>query len=193
MFISSHGDRATDCRDHLDWLPGRADEPCRRDRGHAHCARCRQSRHDARGGWLSRTTASVSVFRSERLCCRIHDYRCTRQSVCRKSAYMAWNTLIYAVLAAGSFQLFCRRRHSHSAPHTRRNGIISGLMSYGSSWIAIWAFTLAPMSLVSALRETSIVFAIIIGVVFLHERLSLARLASIATTLIGTTVLKLSR
>jgi len=107
--------------------------------------------------------------------------------------YMAWNTLIYAVLAAGSFQLFCRRQYSHSAPHTRRNGVISGLMSYGSSWIAIWAFTLAPMSLVSALRETSIVFAIIIGVVFLHERLSLARLASIATTLIGTIVLKLSR
>lgn len=66
-------------------------------------------------------------------------------------------------------------------------------MSYGSSWVAIWAFTLAPIALVSALRETSTVFAVIIGVVFLHERLSLARLASIATTLIGTTVLKLSR
>jgi multidrug transporter EmrE-like cation transporter len=49
------------------------------------------------------------------------------------------------------------------------------------------------MALVSALRETSTVFAVIIGVVFLHERLSLARLASITTTLIGTTVLKLSR
>ena len=56
-------------------------------------------------------------------------------------------------------------------------------MSYGSSWLVIWALTLAPMALVSALRETGIVFAVIIGVVFLKERLSLARLASIATTL----------
>jgi drug/metabolite transporter (DMT)-like permease len=67
------------------------------------------------------------------------------------------------------------------------------MLSYGSSWMVIVAFTLAPIPLVSALRETGIVFAVVIGVVFLHERLSLARLASIATTLVGTTLLKLSR
>ena len=66
-------------------------------------------------------------------------------------------------------------------------------MNYGSSWLIICALTLAPMALVSALRETSIVFAVVIGVVFLQERLSLARLASITTTLVGTTPLKLSR
>jgi uncharacterized membrane protein len=49
------------------------------------------------------------------------------------------------------------------------------------------------MALVLALRETSIVFAVIIGVVFLRERLSLTCLASIKTTLVGTTLLKLSR
>jgi drug/metabolite transporter (DMT)-like permease len=66
-------------------------------------------------------------------------------------------------------------------------------MSYGSSWLVIWALTLAPLALVSALRETGIVFAVIIGVVFLKERLNLTQLASIATTLLGTAVLKLSR
>lgn len=65
-------------------------------------------------------------------------------------------------------------------------------MSFASSWVAIWAFTLAPVAMVSALRETSTVFAVIIGVVFLHERLSLTRLASTLTTLVGTTMLKLS-
>ena len=107
--------------------------------------------------------------------------------------YMAWGTLLYAALVAGCFQMLHRRQESRPAEGTQRNGIISGLMSYSSSWVAIWAFTLAPMALVSALRETGTVFAVIIGVVFLHERLSLTRLASIATTLIGTTVLKLSR
>ena len=66
-------------------------------------------------------------------------------------------------------------------------------MSYGSSWLIICALTLAPMALVSALRETSIVFAVIIGVVFMQERLSLARLTSITMALVGTTLLKLSR
>jgi drug/metabolite transporter (DMT)-like permease len=104
--------------------------------------------------------------------------------------YMAWGTLLYAVLVAGCFQILHRNHKGHPAGRTRRNGIISGLMSYGSSWIAIWAFTLAPIALVSALRETSTVFAVVIGV--LKERLSLSRWASIAATLIGTTVLKLS-
>jgi drug/metabolite transporter (DMT)-like permease len=66
-------------------------------------------------------------------------------------------------------------------------------MSYGSSWLVIWALTLAPLALVSALRETGIVFAVIIGVVFLKESLSLTRLASIAATLVGTAILKLNR
>jgi drug/metabolite transporter (DMT)-like permease len=107
--------------------------------------------------------------------------------------YMVWVSLLYALMVAGSFKLLQRRRTTPVLGHRRRNGIVSGLISYGSSWVAIWAFTLAPMALVSALRETSTVFAVIIGVVFLRERLSLTRLASIATTLIGTTVLKLSR
>jgi multidrug transporter EmrE-like cation transporter len=38
-----------------------------------------------------------------------------------------------------------------------------------------------------------VVFAVIIGVVALKERLSLSRLASVATTLLGTTFLKLGR
>ena len=66
-------------------------------------------------------------------------------------------------------------------------------MSYGSAWVAIWALTLAPIALVSALRETGVVFAVVIGVVILKERLSLSRLTSIATTLIGIAVLKLGR
>ena len=109
------------------------------------------------------------------------------------NGYMVWVTLLYAILVAGCFQVVQRGRQPRIAAPTSRIGVVAGLMSYGSSWLVIWALTLAPMALVSALRETSIVFAVIIGVVFLQERLSLARLASITTTLVGTTILKLSR
>jgi hypothetical protein len=61
-------------------------------------------------------------------------------------------------------------------------------MSYGSAWVIIWVLTRALIAFMSVLRETAFVFAVVIGVVILKERLSLLRLASIATTLIGTAV-----
>ena len=79
------------------------------------------------------------------------------------------------------------------AQRTRTAGIAAGMMSYASSWVVIWALTLAPLALVSALRETGVVFAVIIGVAVLKEPLSLSRLASVATTLLGTAILKLGR
>ena len=79
------------------------------------------------------------------------------------------------------------------AQRTRTAGIAAGMMSYASSWVVIWALTLAPLALVSALRETGMVFAVIIGVAVLKEPLSLSRLASVAATLLGTAILKLGR
>jgi drug/metabolite transporter (DMT)-like permease len=54
-------------------------------------------------------------------------------------------------------------------------GGIFGLLSYG---VVIWALTLAPMGRVSALRETSILFATVIGAVFLKEKLTPARVTA---------------
>jgi drug/metabolite transporter (DMT)-like permease len=110
------------------------------------------------------------------------------------NGFIVWMTLPYALLVAGSFHILQRGKSAKAAEGKWSPiGVVAGLMSYGCSWLVIWALTLAPMALVSALRETSVVFAVVIGVVFLRERLSLTRLISIATALIGTTVLKLSR
>jgi drug/metabolite transporter (DMT)-like permease len=107
--------------------------------------------------------------------------------------YMVWLSLLWAIPMSAAVHVLQRGRRIPVSERSQRVGVLAGLMSYGSSWLVIWALTLAPMALVSALRETSIVFAVIIGVVFLHERLSLMRLASIATTLIGTAVLKMNK
>ena len=50
-----------------------------------------------------------------------------------------------------------------------RSGLVAGALSLGSYWIAIWAFTMAPIALVAALRETSVLFAVAIAAVFLQE------------------------
>jgi drug/metabolite transporter (DMT)-like permease len=51
-------------------------------------------------------------------------------------------------------------------------GLLGGAMSLGSYWIAIWAMTVAPIALVAALRESSVLFATVIAIVFLKEKIS---------------------
>jgi drug/metabolite transporter (DMT)-like permease len=50
-----------------------------------------------------------------------------------------------------------------------RSGLAAGAMSLGAYWLVIWAFTQAPIALVAALRETSVLFAMLIAVVLLGE------------------------
>jgi drug/metabolite transporter (DMT)-like permease len=107
--------------------------------------------------------------------------------------YMVWITLLSSPLIVVCTHLLRRSRRTPTGRTSYWNGIAAAILSYGASWVVIWAFTVAPIALVSALRETGIVFAVVIGVVFLNERLSLARLGSIAATLVGTALLKLSR
>jgi drug/metabolite transporter (DMT)-like permease len=57
----------------------------------------------------------------------------------------------------------------------------------------MWAFTQAPIALVTALRETSIVFALLIGVIILKEPVNLIKVASTFTTLFGAALLKIAR
>ena len=56
--------------------------------------------------------------------------------------------------------------------------LTGGLVSILAYGIVIWAMQFDAMGVVSALRETSVVYAAIIGRVFLHEKLSARRVAS---------------
>ncbi|MDU8912798.1 EamA family transporter [Aestuariicoccus sp. MJ-SS9] len=49
-------------------------------------------------------------------------------------------------------------------------GLAAGVLSVGSYWIAIWAFTQAPIALVAALRESSILFALLIAAFVIGEK-----------------------
>lgn len=72
-----------------------------------------------------------------------------------------------------------------------RGGLAAGAMSLGSYWIAIWAFTEAPLALVAALRETSILFALLIGLVFLRERIDPARWAAAGLIVAGILLMRI--
>ncbi|MBN8294145.1 EamA family transporter [Rhodobacter sp. NTK016B] len=50
-------------------------------------------------------------------------------------------------------------------------GLAAGTASFGAYAIVVWAMTEAPIALVGALRETSILFAVLLGWLFFGERM----------------------
>jgi len=70
-------------------------------------------------------------------------------------------------------------------------GTLGGAASYGSYWIAVWAMTVAPIALVAALRETSVLFAVLIGVVFFHERADRGKLVAAGLIVAGIVLTRL--
>ena len=58
------------------------------------------------------------------------------------------------------------------------NGAMGGAMMLGAYAIAVYAMTRAPMAQVAALRETSVVFAAILGAMFLKEPFGARRVAA---------------
>ena len=71
---------------------------------------------------------------------------------------------------------------------TRATRNATRMSRYG---IVLWAMTRAPIAAVSALRETSVLFAAVIGTVLLKEGFGVARLAGAAGVVAGVAALKL--
>lgn len=85
------------------------------------------------------------------------------------SAYTAWVFVLDCITM--SVAVFFWRGTSafrNILPHVPK-GLLAGALSLGSYWIALWAMTKAPIGAVAALRETSILFALLISIFFLKE------------------------
>jgi drug/metabolite transporter (DMT)-like permease len=84
-------------------------------------------------------------------------------------------------------------RTSQNMGFTKREvqqSVAGGLLASFAFWIGIWAISVAPIGMVSALRETSILFALLLSVIFLKERLSFGRLLGAATILAGIVLIR---
>jgi len=71
-------------------------------------------------------------------------------------------------------------------------GLLGGVLVLTSYGIALWAMTRAPIGLVAALRETSVVFAAILGAVLFGEPFGPKRWAALALILGGIALLRLA-
>ena len=80
-------------------------------------------------------------------------------------------------------------------PYAHRNwhlGLMGGLGTLISYGLVLWSMTMAPVALVAALRETSILFGTIIAVLVLKERVTRTRLIAVLIIAAGAAVLKLA-
>ena len=77
------------------------------------------------------------------------------------------------------------------APHWK-TGIAGATLSAGAYWIVIWAMTKAPIAAVAALRETSILFVIVMSARFLREAMNWPRALGGILVVIGAVALRLS-
>lgn len=91
--------------------------------------------------------------------------------------------MIFLVRDGASTRAYCRQ-------HWRR-GLFGGVCTLGAYGLALWAMTRAPIALVAALRETSVIFGALLAFLLLGERLSRTRWAAIAIVTAGAIAIKL--
>jgi drug/metabolite transporter (DMT)-like permease len=72
-----------------------------------------------------------------------------------------------------------------------KSGLIGGALSLVAYWIAIWAMTVAPIAIVAALRETSVLFGAAIAVFLLGEPLRATRVTAALMIVMGLALIRL--
>jgi drug/metabolite transporter (DMT)-like permease len=106
-------------------------------------------------------------------------------------AYVVWLSFLEGVVFLGWIRI---RRGADAVSYIGaqwRRGLLGGFCSVAAYAIVLWAMTRAPVAAVAALRETSVLFAAIIGTVLLKEGFGVARLVGAASVVAGVAALKL--
>ena len=104
-------------------------------------------------------------------------------------AYIVW---LYVLEGPWLFLLAMCLRPDTIWPHLRAHwwrGAVGGVIANVSYGIAIFALALAPMAHVAALRETTVLFGALIGVLLLHEPFGTQRVAAAVVIVVGLVLL----
>jgi drug/metabolite transporter (DMT)-like permease len=78
-------------------------------------------------------------------------------------AYVGWLLILAAVFYVPLILVLRGRRVLRATPRGWGLGLVAAAASYIAYAVVVWAMTQAPIALVTALRETSILFAVLIG------------------------------
>ncbi len=107
--------------------------------------------------------------------------------------FYAWEAILNALTFAGIMLVYKPGLLQRVWPEARMTALIGGGASFVAYAIAVWGFTRAPIALVAALRETSIILALLIGVFVMKERLDIGKLVSTIVTMAGAIILRVAK
>ena len=90
-------------------------------------------------------------------------------------AYVGWIFVVDGILFASVMTIWRGRGVLAGGVRGWALGGFASAASYGAYAISVWAMTVAPIAVVAALRETSILFAVLIGWLIFGERMNPAK------------------
>lgn len=104
-------------------------------------------------------------------------------------SYVSWMMAGTAALIVPIALVFYREQVAEKEPGFWIRSLFAGALSIASYGIALWAMTKAPIGLVAALRETSVLFAAILGALIFDERFGPKRWAALILIVLGIALL----
>lgn len=106
-------------------------------------------------------------------------------------SYVVWLFVLDALPFPILIFVLKRRELTAYARRFWLRGLFSGALSAAAYGVVLWAMTRAPVAAVAALRETSVIFAALIGAWLLKEGHIARRLVGAATVAAGVIALKI--
>ncbi|MGB2893238.1 MAG: EamA family transporter, partial [Albidovulum sp.] len=105
--------------------------------------------------------------------------------------FVGWLFVVDGLIFAAAMLALRGRAAMPRAGRVWLAGGIGAAASYASYAVAVWAMTRAPIALVAALRESSILFAVLIGWLVLRERMTEAKALSVLMIAAGVALTRL--
>ena len=104
-------------------------------------------------------------------------------------AYTVWMCVLWGILMPAVYIGLRGARSLFAVRPGFLTAVVGGLVSLRAYGIVIYAMSGAPLGAVSALRETSVLFAALIGYFFLGETMTVRKILSCAVIAAGTIIL----
>ena len=140
---------------------------------------------------LNRRAVGFALFTAVTICCYSLVDGIGARTAGNAHGYALW---LFVIDGAFITAIAVAWRGTESIPQMApywKSGLIGGVLSLVAYWIVIWAMTVAPIALVAALRETSVLFGAAIAVIFLKEPLRPLRIAAAMLIVAGIALIRL--
>lgn len=100
-------------------------------------------------------------------------------------AFTAWTFFFDGFIVTGVACVYRWKTLTLTVKRVWKPGLLVSLLSATAYTLVVWSFTVSPIGLVATLRETSVLFAVVISALLIRERFSLYRFVMSGVIVLG--------